>query len=71
MFCVLIDFNCRDSHSCFVEKYKTGASQWENDFNTFFAYNSQYIMIFWTLQQRWGMLVVFGGHPVNIGNGYW
>ena len=40
-------------------------------FQHFFANNSQYIMIFWTLQQRWGMLVVLGSHPVNIGNGYW
>ena len=40
-------------------------------FQHFFADNSQYIIIFWILQQRWGMLVVLGGHPVNIGNGYW
>ena len=59
------------SHSCFVEKYKTRAPQWENDFNTFSAYNSQYIMIFWILQQCWGMLVVLSGHPVNVGVGYW
>ena len=58
-------------HSCFVEKYKMGAVQWENDFNTFFANNSQYIMIFSILQQRRGMLVVLGGHLVNIGDGYW
>ena len=38
-------------HSCFAEKYRTRAPQWENDFNTFSAYNSQYIMIFWILQQ--------------------
>ena len=58
-------------HSCFVEKYKTRAPQWENYFNTFSAYNSQYIMIFWILQQCWGMLVVLSGHPVNVGVGYW
>ena len=58
-------------HSCFVEKYIMRASQWENDFNTFFAYTSQYIMIFWTPQQCWGMFLVLGGHPVNIGDGYW
>ena len=40
-------------------------------FQHFFADNSQYIMIFWILQQCWGMLVVLGGHPVNIGDGYW
>ena len=37
-------------------------------FQHFFADNSSYIMIFWILQQRWGMLVVLGGHPVNIGD---
>ena len=58
-------------HSCFVKKYKTRAPQWENDFNTFSAYNSQYIMIFWILQQCWGMLVVLSGHPVFISDGYW
>ena len=58
-------------HSCFVEKYKTRAPQWEYDFNTFSAYNSQYIMIFWILQQCWGMLVVLSGHPVYISDGYW
>ena len=57
-------------HSCFVEKYKTRAPQWENDFITFSAYNSQYIMIFWILQQCWGMLVVLSGYPVYISNGY-
>ena len=41
-------------HSCFVEKYKTRAPQWENYFNTFSAYNSQYIMIFWILQHFGG-----------------
>ena len=60
-----------EGHSCFVKKYKMRAVQWENNFNTFFADNSQYIMIFWILQQCWGMLVVLGGHPVNIGDGYW
>ena len=40
-------------------------------FQHFFADNSQYIMIFWILQQCWGMLVVLGGHLVNIGDGYW
>ena len=59
------------SHSCFVKKYKMRAYQWENDFNTFFAVNSHYIMIFWILQQRWDMLVLLGGHLVNIGDGYW
>ena len=43
----------------------------ENYFNTFFPYNSQFIMIFWIPQQPWGTLVVLGGHPVNIGDGYW
>ena len=62
---------CIWDHSCFVEKYKMRAVQWENDFNTFFANNSQYIMIFLILQQRGGMLVVLGGHLVNIGDGYW
>ena len=54
-------------HSCFVKKYKTRAPQWEYDFNTFSAYNSQYIMIFGILQQCWGMLVVLSGHPVKVG----
>ena len=58
------------AHSCFVEKYRMRACQWEKDFNTFFADNSQYVMIFWILQQRWGRLVVLGGHLVNIGDGY-
>ena len=40
-------------------------------FQHFFAENSQYITIFWSLQQRWGMLVVLGDHFVNIGDGYW
>ena len=40
-------------------------------FQHFFADNSQYVMIFWILQQRWGRLVVLGGHLVNIGDGYW
>ena len=39
-------------------------------FQHFFADNSQYIMIFLILQQRWGMLLVLGGHPVAIGDGY-
>ena len=69
------DYEGRNSqagnHSCFVEKYKTRAPQWENDFNTFSAYNSQYIMIFGILQQCWGMLVVLSGHPVYISDGYW
>ena len=43
----------------------------EKLFQHFFAYNSQYKMIFWTLQQRWGMLVVLDDHFVNIGDGYW
>ena len=55
-------------HSCFVEKYRMTAVQWENNFNTFFANDSQYIMIF---SQRGGMLVVLGGHLVNIGDVYW
>ena len=38
--------------------------------STFFADDSQFIMFFWILQQRWGMLVVLGGHLVNIGDGY-
>ena len=59
------------THSCFDEKYKMRAVQWENDFNIFFANNSQYIMIFSILQQRGDMLVVLGGHLVNIGDGYW
>ena len=58
-------------HSCFAEKYKTRAPQWENDFNTVSAYNSQYVMIFWILQQCLGMLVVLSGHPVYISDGYW
>ena len=41
------------THSCFVEKYMIRTYQLENDFNTFIADNSQYIMIFWILQQRW------------------
>ena len=65
------DFPHARVHSCFVKKYKTRAPQWENDFNTFSAYNSQYIMIFWILQQCWGMLVVLSGYPVYISNGYW
>ena len=40
-------------------------------FQHFVADDSQYIMIFWILQQRGGMLVVLGGHLVNIGDGYW
>ena len=40
-------------------------------FQPFFADNSQYIMIFWIPQQRQDMLVVLGGHLVNIGDGYW
>ena len=40
-------------------------------FQHFFAVNSHYIMIFWILQQRWDMLVLLGGHLVNIGDGYW
>ena len=40
-------------------------------FQHFFANNSQYIIIFLILQQRGGMLVVLGGHLVNIGDGYW
>ena len=59
------------AHSCFVEKYKMRALQWENDFNTVSAYNSQFIMIFWILQQCLGMLVVLSGHPVYISDGYW
>ena len=39
--------------------------------STFFADDSQFIMFFWILQQRWGMLVVLGGHLVKIGDGYW
>ena len=40
-------------HSCFVEKYRMRAVQWENDFNTFFANNSQYIMIFFYSPATW------------------
>ena len=58
-----------EAHSCFVEKYKTRAPQWENDLSTFSAYNSQYIMIVWILQQCWGILVVLSGHPVYISDG--
>ena len=39
-------------------------------FQHFFAVNS-HIMIFWILQQGWDMLVLLGGHLVNIGDGYW
>ena len=39
--------------------------------STLFATNSQFIMTFWIPQQLWGMLVVLGGHSVNIGDGYW
>ena len=46
----------------------TSMGKW---FQHFFAYNSQYIMISWILQQCWGMLVILGDHPVNIGDGYW
>ena len=37
---------------------ETRAPQWENDFNTFSAYNSQYIMIFFGYSP---MLGHFGG----------
>ena len=37
----------------------------------FFAQNSQFIMTFWIVQWMLGMLVVLGGHPENIGSGYW
>ena len=59
------------AHSCLVEKYKTRVPQWKNDFNTFSAYNSQCIMIFWILQQCWCMLVVLSGYPAYISVGYW
>ena len=64
------NFVCHGSQLFRREIYNESISmgKW---FQHFFATNSQYIMIFWIPQQRWGMLVVLGGHPVNIGDSYW
>ena len=43
----------------------------ENRFQHFFARNYQFIMTFSIVQWILGMLVVLGGHPENIGGGYW
>ena len=43
----------------------------EKRFQHFFAQNNQFIMTFWIVQLMLGMLVVLGGHPENIGGGYW
>ena len=43
----------------------------EKRFQHFSAQNNQFIMTFWIVQGMLGMLVVLGGHPENIGGGYW
>ena len=56
-------------HSCFVEKYKMGAVQWENDFNTFLQ---TIVDISWFFRNEgvcWTNIV--GGHLINIGDVYW
>ena len=43
----------------------------EKHFSQFFAQNDEFIITFFIVQRMLGVLVVIGGHPANIGGGYW
>ena len=43
----------------------------EKHFQHFFAQNNQFNMNFWIVRRMLVMFMVLGGHPANIGGGYW
>ena len=57
--------------SCLAEKFRIGAAQCKNAFNIFWHEIPNTLCLFLFFNDSGGMLVVVGGHPVNIGSGYW